>query len=465
MLTKQRSTRSSRLGLLIGLAGVGVGVATGFFVGINPLYLVLPLGAIPFLFYFFSNFEQAVIGLLILRSALDPFSDQQLPALFAIGLDALTLLYVIVMLLTRRTVHTDGFWWFLTSWVAFQGLWLILMALGGLGLDASYLSSSIREWVRLFSWLMVYLLVMQLKDRFSPDKMISWLFLALVIPLTVGLTQIGTHRINGTLGHSNTFATFLLLFLGLTWWKLGHSRPRLPWVLLLGVVAFFYVGTKALFSLIMLAVFVLVLIAPRLNLVNLIGGILLIALVIGLFMSTEFGQERLASIANTPLLNPNIDISRAILLSYGDQNSFNWRLSHWNLLIKAWQQFPIFGYGLASAQPIGNGFLAHSDYVRALVEGGIVGLVAFLAFIVAQFVRLVLLIRSAPRGSRQRSLCLTLLAILLSISVGMITENIWSHTTLFFYWWSLFGIAGWKWNELELSQSPTSTKTRWQPLS
>jgi hypothetical protein len=277
MLGKQRSTRSSRLGLLIGLAGVGVGVATGFLVGTNPLYLVLPLGAIPFLFYFFSNFEQAVIGLLILRSALDPFSNQQLPALFAIGLDALTLLYVIVMLLTRRTVHTDGFWWFLTSWVAFQGLWLILMALGGLGLDASYLSSSIREWVRLFSWLMVYLLVMQLKDRFSPDKMISWLFLALVIPLTVGLTQIGTHRMNGTLGHPNTFATFLLLFLGLTWWKLGHSRPRLPWVLLLGILAFFYVGTKALFSLIMLAVFVLVLIAPRLNLVKLIGGVLLIA--------------------------------------------------------------------------------------------------------------------------------------------------------------------------------------------
>ena len=464
-MLNQRTSRSSRLALLISLAGAGVGVVAGFAAGAQPFFLGVALFAVAVIIYFFAKFEQAVLALLILRSALDPFSNQQLPALFAIGLDALTLLYVIVMLLRRRTVHTDGFWWFLASWVAFQGLWLILMALGGLGLDASYLSSSIREWVRLFSWLMVYLLVMQLKDRFSPDKIISWLFLALVIPLTVGLTQIGTHRMNGTLGHPNTFATFVLLFLGLTWWKLGHSRSRLPWVLLLGILAFFYVGTKALFSLIMLAVFVLVLIAPRLNLVKLIGGVLLIALVIGLFMSTDFGQERIASIANTPLLNPDIDISRAILLSYADHNSFNWRLSHWNLLLKAWQQFPIFGYGLATAQPIGNGFLAHNDYVRALVEGGIVGLAAFLAFIVAQFVRLVLLIRSAPRGSRQGSLCLTLLAILLSISVGMITENIWSHTTLFFYWWSLFGIAGWKWNELELSQSPASTKTRWQPLS
>jgi O-antigen ligase len=445
--THQRSSRFSLLGLLIGLAGVVFGVATGFFVGTKPLYLLLALAVVPVVFYFFTRFEQAVIGLLILRSALDPLSAQQIPALFAVGLDALTLLYAIAMLLRRRAIHTDGFWWFLASWIAFQGLWLILMPLGGLGLDASYLSSSIREWVRLFSWLMVYLLVMQLKDRLSPEEVISKLFFALVIPLTVGFTQIGTHRINATLGHSNTFATFLLLFIGLTHWKLGHSRPRWRWLLLLGTLAFFYVSTKALFSLIMLAVFILVLIAPRLNLANLIGGLILFALVIGLFMSTEFGQQRLESIANTPLLNPDIDISRAILLSQGDHNSFNWRLSHWHSLLQAWQQFPLFGYGIASAEAIGDGYLAHSDYVRALVEGGIVGLVGFLALLGAQGVRLMMLIWSAPQGSKQRRLCLMLLAMLFAIAVGMITENIWSHTTLFFYWWSLFAIAAWNWDE------------------
>ncbi len=88
----------------------------------------------------------------------------------------------------------------------------------------------------------------------------------------------------------------------------------------------------------MLGILILVLIAPRLNLINLIGGALLFAVVIVLFASTEFGQQRLASLTQTPLLNPDLDISRAILLSHGDGNSFNWRLAQWSLLIQAWEQ-------------------------------------------------------------------------------------------------------------------------------
>ncbi len=489
MLNNQPSSRSSRLALLVGLAGVGIGIVAGFVAGVDPRYLCLAVVAVAAVVYFFAKFEQAVLGLLILRSSIDSFAALQLPSVFALGLDALTLLYVTVMLLTRRTtVRTDRFWWFFAGWIVLQGLWVILLPLGGLGLGGGLLQESIREWVRLFTWLMVYLLVMQLKDRLPPHKVISTLFLSLIIPITVALMQMflpsllpselspnggdtagaiitseGT-RIRGTLGHPNGFATFLFLFIALTWWQLDHSKRRWPWLLLLGLLSFFYVSTKALFSLMMLAVFVLVLIAPKLSLPKLIGGVLLIALVITLFGSTEFGQQRLGSIANTPLLNPDIDISRAILLSQGDNNSFNWRLSQWYLLLNAWRQYPIFGYGLGlSIQAGGNGFLPHNDYVRALVEQGIVGFVAFIAFLVAQGMRFVWLIRHAPRGSKQRDLCLVLLAILLSIPVGMITENIWTHTTLFLYWYTISAVAGWDWSDLMTQESPVSVTNSKSP--
>lgn len=338
MLTNDRKSSSSRLALYVGVGGVLIGTVTGMFVGTKALYLGLALGAVAAVVYFFTSFERAVLGLLVLRSSLDIFSAQQVPAAFAVGLDALTLLYVTVMLLTGQPIRTDGFWWFLAGWVMLQGLWVILLPLGGLGLDASFLIDSIREWVRLFSWLMVYLLVMQLENRLSPHQVTSTLLFALVLPIAVALLQMfvpsllppilstsgsdlgsipseGESRIRGTLGHPNTFATLLLLFIGLTWWKLSQSARRVPWFLLLALLAFFYVSTKALFSLMMLGIFVLVLIAPRLSVSNLIGGVLLFAVVIGLFASTEFGQERLGSISNTPLLNPDIDISRAILLS------------------------------------------------------------------------------------------------------------------------------------------------------
>ena len=198
----------------------------------------------------------------------------------------------------------------------------------------------------------------------------------------------------------------------------------------------------------MLAVFILVLIAPRLSVVKLIGGALFFGLVIALFASTEFGQQRLGSIANTPLLNPDIDVSRAILLAKGDNNSFNWRISQWYQLLGAWQQFPIFGYGLGSSiQVAGNGLLPHNDYVRFLVEQGVAGFSVIFLFFVAQGVHLTNLIRSVPRGTDQYRFCLILLAIFVAIPVGMMTENIWGHTMLFFYWWTLLAVAGWNWDE------------------
>lgn len=472
MLTNDPKNRFSLLSLLVAVAGVVVGIGTGLVVGIQPLLPVALLVVVGALVFFFSSFEQAVLGLLLVRSSIDSFTSLQLPAVFGIALNGLTVLYVTFMLITRQKVQTDTFWWFLLGWWLLQGLWVILLPLGGLGFDASYLSDSLREWIRLFSWLMVYLLVMQLKGRVHPETVVSTVLWSLAIPLTVALMQMFVpsllpgdlspnggdvsasgpasegSRIRGTMGHPNGFATYLLLSLGLTWWKLNESKRRLPWLLLLGLLAFFYVGTKALFSLMMLAVLVLVLLAPRLSIPSLVGGVLLFGLVIALFGSTEFGQERLGSLSGTPLFNRDIDISRAILLSQGDNNSFNWRLSQWYLELNRWQQYPILGYGLGLSIPAaGNGFLPHNDYIRALVEGGVVGLLSFLAFITAQIMRVVWLVRNTPRGSKQHNLCLTLMAIFLALPTAMITENIWSHTMLFLYWHIVLAVAGWDWNE------------------
>jgi len=474
MLTSNRRVYSSKLGLWIGLAGSIAGLAVGFFAGVQPLYPALLMGSVGIVLCLFKDPEKTVIGLLILRSALDPFSAQQAPAAFALGLDALTVLYVLAMVLTRRKVHTDGFWWFFAGWVAFQGLWVILLPLGGLGMNGSFVPTSLREWLRLFSWLIAYLLVMQLKDTTSPQKLISWMFLGLVIPLSVAGLQLfapslippvltGTSgemaspvetfsRVRGTLGLANTFATFLLLFILLTWWKLKLTSWRLPWIVLLGSLVFLLVNTQSLFSLIMMAIAIFVVIAPQIRMVNLIGSVVLLATVISLFASSEFGQERLASVANTPLFNRDMDISRAVLLSQGDNNSFNWRLAQWTFLLQAWQQYPIWGYGLLTCSKLTvlHNY-AHNEYVRALVEGGIVGLIAFLVFLGAQMWRLIQLFQQADRGSAKQDFCLAMLAMLFATMVGMITENIWTHTTLFFYWWTFFAVAGWNWGESRTS--------------
>jgi O-antigen ligase len=119
-----------------------------------------------------------------------------------------------------------------------------------------------------------------------------------------------------------------------------------------------------------------------------------------------------------------------------------------------WQLHPILGYGLGISTYVStNKLYPHNDYVRALVEGGIVGLLTFLIFFIVQIVRLIRIYRDHSATREQRDLCLVMLAIILAIPVGMITENIWSHTTLFFYWWTLFGVVGWNWNERQTKEN------------
>ena len=461
---------------LVGLSGIVLGLAIGYMTGVNPLYVAVGMLVPAFLVFFFKNFELTVVGLLILRSALDPFSEQGITGLFATGISALTILYVVVRLLRKKPVHIDGFWCFFVGWVLVQGLWVVLLPLGGFDLGSDRLPEATREWTRLFCWSMSYLMTLQLKDRLRPEQFVNCLLLAAVIPLTTACLQfvvpgnllpsflaVSTKqdgfRINGTLGVANTFVTFLVLFASLTYWKITTAQKRLPWFLLMGLIIFFLVNTKVLVGLIMLAVMMVAMVAPRLSLANLIGSIVIITLMFWLFASTDFGSARLASIAQTPLLNPDIDVSRAIVLAAADGNSFNWRIAQWTSLIGHWRQAPIMGYGLQTANYFRPMFAwAHNDYVRALVEEGIVGLSLFLAFLGVQLLRLIRIMQTPLIDKNQRSFCLALLAFWLSAMVGMLTENVWSHTALFFYWFSLSAAADWEWGKGPGATAPVEAR-------
>lgn len=457
-----RFTDKNAIALLL-LSGLGVlvGIIAGISISAEPLltaawiFLVVALfGAL----YVATNFEFALLALLVIRSALDAFYP--LPSLFAIGLEALTIAYVSWQFLQRRPIKTDRFWWFFFGWVVFQGLWVVLAFLGGLGLGSSVFFTGVREWLRMMTWVVVYLLVMQLK-RFSPDRAITLLFFSLVIPLTVAALQLvvpgalpsdlapylGT-RVSGTLGHPATFSTFLLFFIGLTWWKLGHTQHRLPWLTLLAVLGFFLVSAQSLTMLAMLLVMLAILIIPRLSAVNLLGVLIFTAMVLGLLLSTELGQERIASVLETPLLNPDINWSRSVLLSWRDGNSFNWRVAQWTFLLDAWRNSPLLGHGLntSSFLTIWENY-AHNDYVRSLAEQGVVGFISFLLFLAAQAIYLVKLMVSLPVGSRKRNLCFVLFAFLVASLIGMATDNLWSHTALYSYWWAMFGVLSWDWQE------------------
>lgn len=470
MLNHVLGDRSSLSTLIIGGISLLLGITVGLLTINNPIYLGLLFVAISVLIWFFTSVDQAILSLLIVRSSLDLFSAQQVPAALGVGISLLTLLYVVVLLLSRQEVQTDWFWWFFAGWLALQGIWVVLLPLGGLGLGVAALPDAIREWVRFFSWLMVYLLVMQLKGKVPPTRIITALFLSLVAPLAVAFLQTvlppsvlpsvlvfqvvekgveAGSRINGTLGHPNSFATFTLLFFALCLWKQEQSQNRWLWLGLAAVLVFFLVGSKSLTGLVMLLAFAAAFFVPKLNVWSLLAGTMLIGLTLLLLLSTELGRDRLGELSATPLLNPDLDWDRAVALQMTDSaqygNSFNWRLAQWKYLLQSWQAFPILGYGLATTSEISVfQITAHNDYIRFLVEEGIVGLGCFLAFLGAQAVRLGQILSSPLYPNQHRQLSAVLLAFLLAMLVGMLAGNVMVHTTLFFYWWTLIAVVGWE---------------------
>ena len=132
-----------------------------------------------------------------------------------------------------------------------------------------------------------------------------------------------------------------------------------------------------------------------------------------------------------------------------DGNSFNWRVSQWTFLLEAWRDSPWWGNGIGTSKYLSTwGNLAHNDYVKALTEQGIVGLVAHFVFQGMVISRLVFLVNQAT-NPHQKSLVFAMLAFFLGTGVGMLVENVWSHTTMWFYWWTLMAVAGWDWDQYE----------------
>lgn len=446
-----------------------MGLALSLLLSAQPLQAAVLVIAAGGLFVFLRNFEQAVLGILLMRSVLDMYSNQGVPAAFGVGVILLTSVYLGRQLIFRQRVHTDPFWWFLLAWVLLQSIWVVVLAADGLGGTQFMAYAAAREWIRFLSLAMIYLLAMQLRDRISPDRLASFLLLSAAIPLGLAILQAlpielpgflqsnvawteyesDVFRINSTLGHYNSFATFSLLFLALTLWRIQMARQPLGWVLLAAGLLYCLLLSKSITGIVMLVVFCAVYFLPKLRGKGLVGAIA-VSIALLFLLSSDLAQSRLLELNQTPLLNPDLSVSRAIALQAADmdefRNSFNWRLVQWRNLLIDWQEHPLLGYGLASAKELSVfNTTSHNDYIRFLVEEGVIGLSLFLLFLMAQLARLVQIMRQSAPRSPQRALSQTMLAFMISMLVGMLAGNVMVHTATFFYWWVLMALLGWSW--------------------
>lgn len=383
------------------------------------------------------------------RPLLDAFSDKQfvhgLASANPAGILAVLMISMTLVALTtsRRLLVPSAVTAFtlVVLLSAFGAAWAIVNLGGLVGTEP------ISELFRLTAMLAIFLLSANLFGTPRRAQILATtLALSAVPPAAIGLVQWiqGVHpapgftvgRIDSTFVGPNPFGAYLatsalLLIAGTP--QLSR-RVRLPSLV---VVLAALVGTYSRegWVIFLLGILLLGWRRHRLQVLAVAAGVTLLA------FTVPAVHERLLP-SNKGTVLPNGVSQKATF------ESFSWRVGNWGKLLAKYEESPVIGYGLRSTAFVnprrqdvigapGTGFEAHNLVVRALVEGGLVLLAAYVLLFVV-------LVRESRRMARARwplqQLSRVVLVLwILVIVVGLSTDDPFSNTTMMF---ALLALAG-----------------------
>jgi O-antigen ligase len=387
---------------------------------------------------------EILVALLAGRSALELYTDVELGAyrLNVPSLFGLALLGLAAWPLIQRG-RSVAWHPLLSGWVAW--LLALLPAVGvGLWLHGSQGLFGVREWIRLLSIPSVFLIAYNLPPRPGWRSGPHLLLLVLAIPLAAAIVQLvlqtgttafGGHRVMGTLFHPNSLALFLVFFLGLTYWT-ARSSGRWPWLILIAVELQVFVATLSLGGLLMLAALGgwIFLREDARGRALLLGFAVLVTVLLAANHEARTKLQTMHSFAPAR-------ISGSIQAGEYD-DSLGWRYHNWSGLVSVWRQRPLLGWGLNQSQfvnPVqqtGVGYAAHNDVLRALVETGAFGLVAYAAFVC--FCAYQMLRAAGPRDAGV-SLAWILTGVFLVGQAGSLGDNVLANSAFQLCLWSALG--------------------------
>ena len=247
-------------------------------------------------------------------------------------------------------------------------------------------SETIREGVREMS--VVTLAVIVYNARGAVTVPIATRIVQIIgfIPALLALYQLATHtgldvagqiRSNGTFVHPNSAAIFFAMATTVSLWRYLDNGRRRSDALLTALFAAALIATFSIGGLLAMLVMLMAFGALRPGAVRAkLGAFALAGLAILTFLATPLGAERIAQESS----------SNVTTAEHGQANSsFAWRLYKWQSLLSEWERSPLYGQGLgttvtseATTANRLSGKVPHNEYLRYLVETGIVGLAILL---------------------------------------------------------------------------------------
>jgi putative inorganic carbon (HCO3(-)) transporter len=423
--------------LIIVALGIAASYSLACYSVIGTAFLFISL---LFLFYFGLGIEKTLWVLLFLRINLDAFHSEiniSLSSLKTLSLPSIVGIFILFLGVFHSLSKRSNLW---KLPVVKAGAFFALACLFSLPFSQN-LANSLSELIELFSFMVLFLLIVDsVHSEKDIKKVVNCLLLSAIIPLAVGLIQIlnnihismavePSHRIYSTLTHPNAYAFYLVIVSVLTISLLMGERDltkKTKYFILMGflLISLTYTFTRGAWLGLVFAIFILGLLRHRRLLIFL-------PLVIGfLIFYLPFIVERFQS-----LFNPDLQ----------QYSSVAWRIRIWTSSIPYFLAHPIFGNGFGSFILVGyqidNWFAAaHNDYLRILVETGVVGFLGFIWILLSLGGIGVKAFKNSA-NSYHRNITAGFTALLGAYMLMSFSDNLFNNGGIQWYFWAYAGVV------------------------
>jgi putative inorganic carbon (HCO3(-)) transporter len=320
---------------------------------------------------------------------------------------------------------------------------------------------AIRMLLVLFTYAIFFAIPFYMRKKFRSNV---WLLKAMIyssiLPATVGLLEYlyfldGSGRVKSTFYHPNIFAFYLTVIVGLIFFLLSSStmefkpffrKIMIPYAgLLMGLIVL--TQTRGAWAGVLLILTAFAFFKDR--------RYLLLLLLLPMLLFVPAVSDRLNDLGH------GTEYKGGFQSEADTVNSFAWRTLMWQSALEDAADTPLFGKGLASfgsnalrffpmADPNGGysikGIGAHSAYVQAGYETGLVGLACYLSMYFRLISRALRYFRRDPGGA------VMLISIILCYMSESFSDNMFDYGAVNLYFWGLLGIVFAKW-DLEVAEA------------
>ncbi|HXA53288.1 MAG TPA: O-antigen ligase family protein [Solirubrobacteraceae bacterium] len=308
-------------------------------------------------------------------------------------------------------------------------LWLCVWM--GVAVHTSGASTeALREGVREVSVVALAVIVYNARGTITVPIAARLVQLVGCIPAVLALYQLATHtgmdiagniRAHGTFAHPNSAAMFFAIAATASLWMYLDAGRRVLDAILTALFCAALIATFSIDGLATASAMLLVLgaLRPGPLAAKLVPCAVAAALVL-VFFATPLGSKRVAGETATSLSAAERGETTSTL---------DTRLYRWKTLLPEWERSPVVGQGLGvtttavgtRSNPL-NGLLPHNEYIRYLVETGIIGVVILLAALVI-LIRQLLRLRGDPRDSERVNGAALALAVVAGCLVNSLADN------------------------------------------